>query len=290
MIYIIKNKIKWNSLIKDSDINSIFFKYEFAKFFFNNAKLIVFKDNERLALFCAIIKDKKIKSLRYGGILTNSLNKSFCELIKNRFIEYCRIHGIKKYVIRNHPFFNTIKIGELIKKEPFVFVDLNKPKRQLLNEISKKHIKNIKKAKAENLEIFETSDLKYLKIFYQLYQNQLQLKGIIPQKYMFFKKMFDYFGDNLSFVCVKNKNDIIAISIILDDNSNVFMMYGGMNKKGYVKCAKYWMIYNLMFEYKKKGYSRLILGTGNDGKDSVYKFKQGFAKSEAYVDTYGGEI
>jgi hypothetical protein len=50
------------------------------------------------------------------------------------------------------------------------------------------------------------------------------------------------------------------------------------------------MIYNLMLKFKERGYTRLILGTGNDGKDSIYKFKKGFTKGENHIYTYGGKI
>lgn len=290
MFFVTENKTKWNFYLKKHNLDSVSYTYEFTRAFYDGAKLGIYEDKGKVSLLCFTIKEGKLNGLRYGGMISNNKSSDFKKKSEKIFYDFLKNKKIKKYQIRNNPFLSTIKIGREIKKEPFIFVDLTKSEEELKGEISKGHLKSIKKAKNENLKMFETSDMKYLPIFYKLHKNQLKLKKVKPQNYSFFKRMFSYLSRNLSFICIIDNDEIIAVSLILKDKHDVFMIYGGMNKKGYSKCAKHLMIYSLMFKFKKKGYSRLILGTGNKGKDAIYKFKKGFVNEENYLYTYGGTI
>lgn len=274
--------------------NSIFYSKAYLRFVGDSERIKInyFKLNEdgNFAFFPYIIKKDVLYSLRYGGILTNYDKESFAEKVCSYFIEYCKSQNIKKIQIRNDPFIRAIKIGKIIKKEPFVYITLQKSERQLKEEISESHGKCIKKAMKEGLLAKETNDLKYLRIFYGLYNKILIKKGIAPQKFSYFAKMFFYLRDNLKLIYINHKQETIAVSIILKSNHNIFMMYGGMNETGYEKYAKHFMIYNLMLEYKRKRYKRLILGTGNRGRDSIYQFKRGFTNKDHHIYTYGKEL
>jgi len=143
----------------------------------------------------------------------------------------------------------------------------------------------------KGLNFSESCDVEYLNIFYKFYSTMMKKNNVPCQKISYFASLFLYLKKNLKFICVKYRRELIAISIILISGRNIFMMYGGMNNTGYEKYAKYFMIYQLMLKYKKRGYSRLVLGTGVDGKnDSVYLFKKGFTDTESYIYTYGADI
>lgn len=289
MIIEATNRKLWNGILKKIKLDDIFFSNNFGKFH-NNAKLFLYQKYNNIALFSFVIKKDIMLSFRYGGILTNSDKGDFVKETRSRFMKYCEAQNVKKAQIRNNPFIKTIKIGEIIKKEPFVYIALQKSERQLKEEISESHRKCIKKAMEEGLLFKETNALKYLRIFYGFYNTILIEKGITPQKFSYFAKMFFYLKDNLKLIYIKYKEEIIAVSIILESNNNVFMMYGGMNESGYKKYAKHFMIYKLIFEYKRKGYKRLILGTGNNGRDSIYQFKRGFTNKDHYIYTYGKDL
>jgi len=229
-------------------------------------------------------------SLKYGGIITNSLDSEFIAAVKKKFKEHCMENGLKIFQIRSHPIHDTIALGKVIKKEPFAIIDLRRDESFIMKAITKSHIKSIRKADKEGLEYFETKDESYLEQFYELYKAQMQESGVRCESYTHFKDTFKHLGQDLKFACVNSDGRLIAVSIILDYNKELYLMYGGMSKEGYQKCAKHFMIYELIKEYKEKGYSHIILGTGNKGKDKIYEFKRGFTDKDSWVYTYGGEI
>lgn len=246
-----------------------------------------YKKNGHLAVFPHILRGNTAYSLRYGGVYTNCLNKRFADSVKKGLMAYCKRNGINYLRIRNNPFIDTIRIGKVIKKEPFVFVDLEKSESELKNEISKRHIKCIKKASSEQLSIKHSKRSVYLRIFYRMYKNILMKKGVAVPSFSHFNDMWKYLKKDMNIACVYDGQDIVAISLLLKDKNDIYMVYGGMNDIGYKKYAKHFMLYNLILEYKEAGYKRLVLGTGSQGIDSIYRFKQGFSKnSKHYICTY----
>ncbi|MCK5179255.1 MAG: GNAT family N-acetyltransferase [Candidatus Omnitrophica bacterium] len=163
---------------------------------------------------------------------------------------------------------------------------MKKSKNELRNKISRSHARCIQKAINQGLIFNEVNDLEYLKIFYKFYKNVMDKNEVVPHKFSYFIKMFSHLKNNLHLVCVKYRTTVIGVSIVLRSSANVLMLYGGMSEAGYERYAKHFMIDRLIFEYKEKGYKRLVLGTGHNGKDSIYRFKKGFTDQNSYIDTY----
>lgn len=270
--------------------NSIFYTKSYFKFVEiceeTSVNCFTFNDGDYFALFPYFLKNNTLSSLRYGGIYANTKNTKFSEKTRSAFLEFCVDNKIKKIKIRENPFIHTVKIGKTTKKEPFVWIDLAKSTPDLKNSISGLHIKCIQKAFKHDLICEEVPASKYLKAFFKLYTNTIIHKDIIKPEFTFFSNLFSHLRKNLKLICVKHKGVPIAITTILLSEFNIFMLYGGMSKAGYEKYAKHFMIYNLIFEYKKKGYKRLVLGTGNTGKDSIYRFKRGFTDNDNFIINY----
>jgi lipid II:glycine glycyltransferase (peptidoglycan interpeptide bridge formation enzyme) len=189
--------------------------------------------------------------------------------------------------MRNHPFLSTIKVGKLIKEEPFVFIDLTRPQEELAAAITRQHRRCIRKAQQSGLSVMYSDKVKYLKVFYEFYRMRQQQKGVGPKDFMFFDQMFRLLRGHLTFSIAQEAKKILAVSLLLKDSGDVFMTYGGMSDEGYERYAKHLMIYDMMSKFKSKRFSRLVLGTGNNGKDSIYDFKKGFTDRECSVCTYG---
>ena len=248
------------------------------------------KSSHKTAFMPYVVSDSKLCSLRYGGIMTNCSARGFKLSVEKHFYEHCKKHSIRYFEIRHDPFMDHITIGRKTKKEPFVYIDLGKSLSRLRSSISRPHLEAIKRSESEDLKILEARNKDYLVLFFKLYKNILETKEVLPHPLSYFDKMFHFLGSNMSFVCVSCKKNIIASSILLDSFPNVFLMYGGMNELGYRKFAKYFMVYNLMRIYKKRGFRRLILGTGHTEHDAIYKFKQGFTDTINYIETFSGNI
>jgi hypothetical protein len=285
MILSIKNKLSWDHALRRIKVSDIFYSNNFAKLM-PGAKLYIYEEGTDIALLPFFVQEKNLCSFRYGGMLSSQNNGEFIDNCRNDLRKYCAKANLKSIITRNHPFLSTVKIGEVVRKEPFVCIDLNKSAARLDKEISKKHLTCIKKAKNDNITFYESNNLKYLVVFYKMYTDLLLKKKVLPEKFSYFIKMFSHSKRNLSFACTKHEKEIIAVSIILKSKYNLFMMYGAMEKLGYQKYAKHLMIYNLISKYKKKNYKHLVLGTGSIDYDSIYKFKRGFTDKNDYIYTY----
>lgn len=273
----------------------IFHSKNYLKFVERTQKVCIrfFKANKdgKFAEFPHYIQNNILFSLRYGGIVSSSKSKEFERFVSEQFMEYCKAQKVSAVRIRNNPFRSTIPVGHVIKKEPIVFIHLNQKLNDLYAGISQKHNERIQKAKNENLMVCESREIRYLLLFYEFYSKLLLRKSGKPRNYLFFEELYNCLKHYLNLVYVVQNDRTVAVSIVLESKPNIFMLYGAMNEDGYKKCAKHLMIYELMRRYKKRKYSRLILGTGVDGKrDPIYRFKQGFTNREAYIYTYGRDV
>jgi len=270
--------------------NNIFYTKAYFGFIEDSEKAKVkvfnYSEGKKNAYFPYVLKDGVAVSLRYGGIYTNCTEMGFSEKVQSCFKEYCETNNIWKIQIRENPFIQTIKIGALAEREPFVFIDLTESEDKLMSAISRRHINCIQKATKQGLALDMGNDLKYLDIFYRFYKDTLIQKGVVPQKFSYFTKLFLYLKDNLQLVCIRREEVLVAVSIILKSDGNAFMLYGGMSQEGYAKYAKYFMIVTLLSKYKKMGYERFVLGTGHKGMDAIYQFKRGFTDRDEYIQNY----
>ncbi len=228
-----------------------------------------------------------MSGLHYGGVITNCLDEAFGSDVSCALIKYLHAQGVVRYQIRNHPFLSTIKVGALIKEEPFVFIDLTRPQEELVAAITRKHLRCIRKAQEKGLGVIYSDDVKYFKIFYEYYRARQEQLDLPPKGYGFFEQMFGFLRDQLIVGVVQEADKVLAASLLLQDSGHVFMTYGGMCDEGYERYAKHLMIFDMILKFKSEGFSRLVLGTGQSGKDSIYHFKKGFTDKESAVSIYG---
>ncbi len=249
--------------------------------------MFVYRQGHRAAAFVFSQTKDSASGFHYGGVVTNCQDEVFCSDVTSCLIKYLHSQGMVSCQIRNHPFLSTIKVGELIKEEPFVFIDLTRPRQDLVAAITKQHRRCIRRARQGGLSVMYSDDANYLKIFYEFYKARHIQMGIHPKDYVFFDQMLGLLKDHLIFSIVQEAERILAVSLLLKDSEDVFMTYGGMSDEGYERYAKHLMIYDMMLKFKSERFSRLALGTGSSGKDSIYRFKRGFTDREYSVCTYG---
>ena len=287
MCQVLQEKNKWDSWLAETGISTVFCSRNFSKLYCPKAKLFVFRKGPSAAAFVFSQQKDTVSGLHYGGVITNCLEGPFCSDVAGALTKYLHAQGVVSYQIRNHPFLNTIKVGALIKEEPFVFIDLTRSQEELVAAITRQHRRCIQKAEKSGLGVMYCDDVKYLKVFYEYYKARQEQMDIHPRGFIFFNRMFRLLRDHLIIGVVRESDKVLAVSLLLQDSGHVFMTYGGMSDQGYECYAKHFMIFDMMLKFKSKGVSRLVLGTGNNGKDSIYNFKKGFTDREYSIATYG---
>lgn len=287
MNQVLREKREWDSCLAEAGIRSVFLSREFSKLCFFDPVLFVYRRGIKVAAFVYSQDKDTARGLRYGGVIANCSDSSFCLEAASSVTDHLRAQGVRKCEIRNHPFLNTVRVGKLVKEEPFVFIDLTRPNKELVAAITKQHRRCIRRAEESGLDVMYSDDKKYLKFFYEFYKARQKQMGIQPKGYMFFDQMFKSLKDHFIIGVVREANKVLAVSILLKDSGSVFMTYGGMSDEGYERYAKHLMIFDMILKFKSKCFSRLVLGTGSNGKDSIYNFKRGFTDKESSVCTYG---
>jgi|GEM_PF-4797392 len=278
---------EWDSCLAGTGISTVFCSRDFSALYCPAPQLFVYRKGPHAAAFVFNRAQDTVSGLHYGGVITNCLDGDFCSGAAGALTEYLRGQGVSRYQIRNHPFLNTVKVGELLKEEPFVFIGLARPEEELVSAITKQHRRCIRRAQESGLDVIYTGDARYLKAFYGLYKTHQEQKGLQPKDHAFFDRMAGVLKDRLVMAVVRDADKVLAVSLLLQDAGDVFMTYGGMSEEGYGRYAKHLMISDMIAQFKSKGFSRLVLGTGNNGKDPVYDFKKGFTDKECSVRTYG---
>lgn len=286
MYQIIQDRNQWDACWADSGLDTVFCTWNFSKLFLPRSSLFVCREKFKLALVIISQFGQAVTSLHYGGILTNSQDKPFCREVVKSLRGYLSSLGIKNCYLRSHPFLDTIEIGQLVKEDPLIFIDLTRPENELVSAITKQHLRCAFRAKEKGLEVTLTDRLEYLEVFYEFYKACQIKSGNQYREYVFFQRMLVLLKKNLIFSVVRDDKKLVAVSILLKDLGHVYMTYGGMSDDGYKNCAKHLMIFELIRRFKINGFSKLILGTGCDGKDSIYRFKRGFTDREHQVRTF----
>jgi len=287
-IVISSQEKKWDSLIRDVPGADIFFTRKFSDF--SKALLFYYDDGNNRAIFPFVTSGSTMCSQRYGGIILKKKDGSFFKKAADELYSYCRNNDLNAIIIRKHPFAPVLTLGEPVKTEPFVYIELDKKIDEIRSYITKHHQKNINKACNNDLGIAESRSVTELTTFYSFYSGKMKEKNIKDHGFEYFQRLSSCLKDKLRYISVKSKNEVIAVSLVLESDLNAYMLYGSMSDEGYKKLAKYYMIFNLISKYKAKGFRRLVLGTGNAGNDPIYNFKRGFQDKDHYIDTYEKKI
>ncbi len=286
MYQIIEDRNAWVRALRESGITSVFCHPEMAALFSPGAKLFLFREGAKAAVVVFSLKGANLSGLHYGGVVTNSPDKKFATAVVRALKFYCRSAGVVSCQLRVHPFLNTIKIGRRVGREALLFIDLCRPEKEIMAAVTKQHRRCIARARAGGMKVIYSHDRTYLQVFYKYYAGRLKEKGVVPKAAAFFENMFNAFGEHLLIAVVRDAAQILAVSLLLKDGDDVFMMYGGMCAQGYERYAKHLMIADMIRTFKGQDIARLVLGTGTDGRDQIYRFKRGFTDSAAWVFTY----
>ncbi len=162
-------------------------------------------------------------------------------------------------------------------------LNLNKNEEELLNSFHKSLvIRNIKKARSNNLAIRISSSINDLNEFYNLHLLTRRKLGVPIQPKNFFRYFFEEIIQNgFGFLTVIEKEKIpIAMGIFAGININITYKFGASNPK-YLSCRpNHLMFWTAIQEAKKRGFEVFDFGRTELGNEGLRKFKQGWGTIE----------
>ena len=219
-----KYKSQWDEFIHNS-INGTFILnrdyMEYHKDRFKDFSLLLFSQDELVALFPANIIDNKVHShqgLTYGGLILKNNNTNYIMLMYDALITFFKNNEIIEVIIRDIPFiyhhsplatnhYLLFKYGfSLCSRDLSTAIDLNNFKYKSNRKYS------LKKAKTLNLDlaIIESTDYDgFFEILSILLKEKFNKKPTHSTNEIL--KLSKLFSNNISlYLCINNKKDILA--------------------------------------------------------------------------------
>ena len=235
-----------------------------------------------------------IVSPEFTGPLTQGfVTQATASGFRKCLAEYCHREGIVAEFAHLHPWNSS---PDLLAKEnvsldrEIVFVDLTLPEVQMWRD-SFTHAcrKNIKRALRENVRVFQATTPQDVEQFYKLYIQTMDRRRALASYYFplsYFLAFFQQMPDNATFFLAEYKSQIIAATLYLHDDSDVYSYLGGADAAFQHVRPSNAVVYEAIRWAQHKGKKRLILAGGYEPDDGIFRFKASFSPLRAKFYVY----
>lgn len=228
----------------------------------------------------------------YGGIVfSKKSTQKFKEKAFEELYEYLKKKGCISLFLRLHPILNK----DIVSKDIFLngstlVIILNDDYYTLYNKYSSGHKYDIKKSfKNPDIKVVDDIDFLYFESFISIYHetmDYLQASSFYFFNESYFKKLKEKLNSKLKLIVVLEGDKVIGASLFILYNQIIQYHLSGTTYQGRIhQPSKLILDYMIRWGIEHQ-YKYLHLGGGVGGqKDSLYKFKKGFASEEIEFST-----
>lgn len=250
--------------------------------------------------FAQFLKEKYydiVSPYGYGGIfISDSAQKDpiFLRQFEEKFSDYCAKQNIIAEFVRFHPFQKNhllFKDYYLLKKaNDNIYIDLSESEDIILMNMEKRHRYSIRKAEKSGAVVKFDDDFQYLNQFKKLYKETNDRNQASRFYYFsdeFFDRLIKDFTQNIKLVIAELNGEVVAASLFIFGEKEVYYFLSGANKTGLNSCANYLILRQIISDAKHSGKSIFNLGGTLSNNTNLFLFKSGFSKTMApfYVGT-----
>jgi lipid II:glycine glycyltransferase (peptidoglycan interpeptide bridge formation enzyme) len=149
--------------------------------------------------------------------------------------------------------------------------------------------KNIKKAIKEGVRIYHAVGLADIQEFQRIYVATMERRHAMSKYYFplsYFVSLFEQLPNNVVFVLAEYRNRIIASTLYLYDDTDVYSYLGGADEEFQDVRPTNLLIFQTIRWAQGLGKKRLILGGGYQPQDGIFRFKSGFSPLRASFKVY----
>lgn len=149
--------------------------------------------------------------------------------------------------------------------------------------------KNINTAQRQGVTIHEGSNDQHIGEFYRIYRNTMERNNASAAYYFsfeFFKAFRDELPLNSRFTFAEHRGRIVAATLYLHDDENVFSFLGGADAEYQLMRPTNLVIWETIRWAHQAGKKRLILGGGYKENDGIFRFKSTFSKFRKAFQVY----
>jgi CelD/BcsL family acetyltransferase involved in cellulose biosynthesis len=232
-------------------------------------------------------------STEYTGPLARGVSQRFALKFKNRCDAVFRSERIITEFAHLNPWADNSHLLEancLYYNREIVWVDVSLTPDVLWSEhFAHACQKNISRARREGVRLLCATADDEIKEFYRIYIHTMQRNHAQPCYYFtyeYFKSIRDELADHSRFVLAEYKGQIIAATLYLHDDTEVFSYLGGSDESFQNVRPTNAVIYDTICWAHDAGKKRLILGGGYKPDDGIYHFKATFSRYRQSFYTY----
>ncbi len=219
-----------------------------------------------------------------GPLALGPVSASTASNFLAQFHAYCQQEQIIAEFAHLHPHRcspTALAVDDVGLDREIVYVDLSLSHDQLWRH-SFTHAcrKNIKRAQKENIRVFAAETLGDITAFHRVYcqtmeRHQALAKYHFPLDY--FVDFFEQMPGNARFVLAAYNDQIIAGTLYLYDDDEVYSFLGGADHAYQHVRPTNAVVYDTISWAQQQGKKRLILGGGYRPNDTIFRFKTSFS-------------
>jgi serine/alanine adding enzyme len=264
-----------------------------------SARLFVFIEGENFVVYPFFLRpvselpfsdDARIKawdsmSPEYTGPLAlGTLTQDTVKGFRECFAEYCRQEQIVTEFAHLHPWRWSADL--LVKENVFldreiVYVDLTWPEELIWRDsFTAACRKNISRARKDNVRVFQATALEDVEQFYRIYIQTMDRRQALAKYYFplsYFIAFFQQMPDNALFLLAECENQVIAATLYLHDDNDVYSYLGGADQTFQHVRPTNAIVYEAIRWAQRRGKKRLIMGGGYHPDDGIFRFKASFS-------------
>ena len=228
-----------------------------------------------------------------GPIKRKSKRSSFGTHFAERFSKYCKEDHIVAEFAHLHPWNSGqgfLEPSQIELDREIVYVDLSLPEDELWqHSLTYACRKNIKRARRENVRVFQAKTSDDIQEFYRIYIHTMDRSQALDRYYYsldFFMAFFERMPDNARFVLAEYRGKIVAVTLYLHDDTDVYSYLGGADYAFQQVRPTNAVVYETILWAQRQGKRRLILGGGYEPNDGIFRFKASFSPLRAQFFVY----
>jgi hypothetical protein len=205
----------------------------------------------------------------------------------------CRELGIVAEFAHLHPWYaaeECLDRAAVALDRQIVYIDLTLAPETLREEhFNYACRKNLRRAEAEGIEVFEAKSSADIAEFHRIYSGTMDRNNALGKYYFspeFFMAFYETLSDNACFMLARHRGKVIAGTLYLHDDSDVYSYLGGADQDYQQLRPSNAVVWAAVQWAHAGGKQRLILGGGYRPDDGIFRFKSSFSPLRARFKVY----
>lgn len=295
----IKEKQDWNYFIKRANSYDTYHLWEYHDIDPSGEPMLFVLQKGHLFIALPLIKRKIPNSTLYdltsvygySGPVSNerfeNLNEGLLQEFQDSFMEFMNKENCISVFSRLHPFINQRlllnRFGGIYENGKTLYVDLTVPYEEQIEDYDKRLAKQIRNLKARNYEVVESSDRKAIKLFTEMYtENMLRVgaSGSYFFKEEYFANLLEHNPETSTLMMVYDQGNPTGGALLLH-SKDIIRQHLSATSIDYLKESPSKFITDeVSLLGRRIGARYYHMGGGVGGQeDSLFKFKASFTKT-----------